>query len=144
MSDFILIDGDKALFMPAFGAATVVVQPGTISGSGPATLNSKAVCVEGDEDSVKVQGCMYMTPVYSIPGTGTLKIDALAGDQTAQHTQTGGKKMLLKGGQFQAKFEVQSPAQQPAPPGPPVPDATPIYSGGSGQFITTNTKYKGT
>lgn len=143
MADFILIDGDKAMFLPSFGAATVVVQPGTITGSGPATLQGKAVCVQGDERSVSVPGCTYMTPVYSIPGTGTLKIEALAGNQIAQHTRTGSKKMLLKGGQFQAKFEVQSPAQQPTPGGP-VPDATPIYSGGGDQFITTNTKYKGT
>jgi len=144
MSDYILIDGDQAIFMPNFGAAVVVVQPGNIEGSGPATLDSKSLCVEGDEASVSVPGCTYMTPQYSIPGTGTLKIDTLAADQTAQKTNTGGKVVTLKGGNFTAKFEVQSPAQQPPPgPGSPIPDATPSYSG-SGMFITTNTKYRGT
>ena len=41
------------------------------------------------------------------------------------------------------EFEVQSPAQQPAPPGPPIPDASPSYSG-NGSFVTTNTKLTGT
>lgn len=143
MSDFILIDGDQAIFMPNFGAAVVVVQPGNIQGNGPATFDSKNLCVEGDEASVSVPGCTYMTPQYSIPGTGTLKIDSLAADQTAQKTNTGGKAVMLKGGNFTAKFEVQSPAQQPPPgPGSPIPDATPSYSG-SGMFVTTNTKYRG-
>ena len=143
MPDFILIDGDKANFLPSFGAAVVVVQPGDLKGSGPATLNGKKVCMDGDEKNVSVPGCMYMTPQYCIPGTGTLKIDALAANQKAKKTNTGGKAVLLKGGTFTAKFEVQSPAQQPPPgPGSPIPDATPQYSG-NGMFITTNTKFSG-
>ena len=144
MADFILIEGDKAIFLPAFGPAIVVVQPGSLAGSGPATLNGKKICVDGDEKDVSVPGCTYMTPVYSIPGTGTLKIDSLAGDQKAEKTQTGGKAVLLKGGQFTAKFEVQSPAQQPPPgPGSPVPDSSTEYSG-NGMFVTTNVKFQGT
>lgn len=144
MPDFILIDGDKALFLPNFGAAVVVVQPGTLMGSGPATLNGKMLCVDGDEKQVEVPGCAYITPQYSIPGTGTLKIDRLASNQKAQKTSTGGKKVLLKGGSFIAKFEVQSPAKQPPPgPGSPIPDPTPQYPGG-GSFVTTNIKFRGT
>jgi hypothetical protein len=144
MSDFILMDGDQAIFMPMFGAAVVVVQPGKLAGSGPATLGGKTICVEGDESKVSVPGCTYMTPQYSIPGTGTLKIASLAGNQKATKTQTGGKKVLLKGGSFTAKFEVQSPAKQPPPaPGPPIPDAAPQYSG-NGMFVTMNTKSTGT
>lgn len=143
MADFILIEDDKANFLPNFGAAIVVVQPGDLKGSGPATLNGKKICVDGDEKNVSVPGCTYMTPQYSIPGTGTLKIAALAGDQKAQKTNTGGKAVLLKGGQFTAKFEVQSPAQQPPPgAGSPIPDPTPQYSG-QGMFMTTNTKFRG-
>ncbi len=141
MPDFILIEGDKANFLPNFGAAIVVVQPGNLTGSGPATLTGKKICVDGDEKNVSVPGCNYMTPQYSIPGVGTLKIDALAADQKAKKTQTGGKPVLLKGSNFTAKFEVQSPAQQPTPTGP-VPDGTPQYSG-SGMFITTNAKFQG-
>ncbi len=142
MADFILIHGDKAIFMPTFGPATVVVKPGDLKGSGPATIGGKKICVVGDETKVSVPGCMYMTPQYSIPGTGTLKISSLAGNQKAQKTQTGGKVMMLKGGNFVAKFEVQSPAKQPAPPAPPIPDPTPQYSG-QGSFVTTNLKFKG-
>ena len=142
MSDFVLIDGDQALFLPAFGAAIVVVQPGKLAGSGPATINGKAICVDGDESKVSVPGCSYMTPSHPIPGVGTLKIAALAGNQKATQTKTGGKPVLLKGAMFTAKFEVQSPAQQPTPSGP-VPDGAPQYSG-QGQFVTTNTKVNAT
>ncbi len=143
MSDYLLIDGDIVLFMPNFGAALVVPQPGNLKGSGPATLNGKKICVDGDEKEVSVPGCVYTTPQYSIPGTGTLKIDALAGDQKATKSKTGGKAVLLKGSQFTANFEVQSPAQQPTPAGP-VPDPTLQYGGGTGMFNTMNFKFQGT
>lgn len=140
--DYILIDGDIVQFMPSFGAAIVAVQPGTLKGTGESTFNGKKVCIEGDEKEVSVSGCIYISGAFSIPGTGTLKIFALGGDQIAKHTQTSGKKMLLKGSNFQAKFEVQSPAQMPPPTS--TPDPMPQYMGGSGQFITKNAKYKGT
>ncbi|MFT7265138.1 MAG: hypothetical protein ACI9A2_003222 [Halioglobus sp.] len=144
MADLILIEGDQVIFTPAFGAAIVVVKPGKLQGSGPATIQGKKICVEGDEAKVEVPGCTYMTPQYSIPGTGTLKIDALAGNQKATKTATGGKAVLLKGGNFTAKFEVQSQAKQPPPgPGSPIPDATPEYSG-NGMFTPANTKVMGT
>lgn len=141
MPDYILIDGDKANFTPAFGLATVVVQPGNLKGSGPATLDGKKLCVDGDEKNVSVPGCAYTTAIHSIPGVGTLKIQAIVPNQKAQKTATGGKLVLLKGSNFIAKFEVQTPAQQPAPSGP-VPDGTPQYIG-SGSFITTNIKFQG-
>lgn len=145
MSDFILITGDKANFTPAFGPATVVVKPGTLNGKGKTTLKGKKICIDGDEKNVSVPGCIYITPIYSIPGTGTLKINALGGDQKAKETKSGGKPVLLKGSNFTAKFEVQSPAKKPpsAPGEPPTPDASPQYTG-SGTFISTNTQWKGT
>lgn len=141
MSDFVLLDGDVAQFMPSFGAAVVVPLPGKLRGSGPATRGARKLCVAGDEKEVSVAGCVYMTPQYCIPGSGTLKIDSLAADQKAKKTKTGSEAVLLKGSSFTAVFEVQTPAQQPTPAGP-VPDATARYSGGSGQFITSNTKFK--
>jgi len=141
MSDYLLIDGDQAIFTPSFGAATVVVQPGKLTASGPATVGRKKVCVAGDEQSVSVPGCAYTTPSCSIPGTGTLQIDALAGDQTAGKTKSGGTPVLLVGSRFTAAFVVQSPAQQPSASGP-VPDPTPRYAG-SGSFTTANTKFRG-
>lgn len=141
MMDYILLDGDLVNFNPTFGAATVVVQPGTLSGSGSGTVKGKAMCVEGDEANVSVPGCAYTAGAFSTPGTGTLKIDSLGSDQIAQQTQIGGKAVLLKGSVFNAKFEVQSPAQQPS--SPPVPDPTPQYAGGTGSFTTLNQTWQG-
>jgi hypothetical protein len=141
MSDYTLIDGDKAIFVPSFGAATVVVQPGTLTASGPATIGSKKMCVAGDEKSVSVAGCNYMTASHPIPGTGTLEIAQLAGDQTATKTRSGSTLVLLVGSSFTARFTVQSPALQPTAAGP-VPDPTPKYAG-IGSFTTTNTKFRG-
>lgn len=143
MPDFVLIHGDEVIFLPNFTPAVVTVQPGKLTGSGPATCNGKKLCVDGDEKNVAVAGCTYITPQYSIPGTGTLKIAALAGDQKARKTKTGGKPVLLRGKKFTAKFEVQSPAKQPPPgPGSPIPDPTTQYSG-QGMFFPSNTKFKG-
>ena len=136
MGDKVLTDGDTVVFLPAFSSASVVVQPGRIPGSGPAAIGGKKICVDGDEARVSVPGCMYMTPSHPIPGVGTLKIATLAANQKARTTRTGGKPVLLKGSLFTARFEVQTPAQQPTPTGP-VPDATPQYSG-QGQFMPIN------
>jgi hypothetical protein len=143
MSDFILVDGDMAVFSPTFGAATVVVQPGTLTASGPATLGGMKLCIDGDEASVSVQGCTYITSSHPIPGTGTLEIDSLAGDQVATKTKSGDTYVMLVGSTFNAKFSVQNPAKQPNPSGSPIPDPSPQYSG-TGNFVTTNTKLKGT
>ena len=129
MADTVILDGDMAVFIPAFAPATVVPVPGPITGSGPPTASGKAICIEGDEDSVEVQGVVYMTPQYSIPGSGTLTIDALGSDQVASKTTVSGTPVILKGSMFTAKFEVQSPAQQPVPAAPPIPDSTTSYSG---------------
>ncbi|MGJ5179583.1 hypothetical protein ACQR16_14975 [Bradyrhizobium oligotrophicum] len=142
MSDVIVIDGNMATFQPSFGAATVVVRPGPITASGKAKVTGKLACVAGDETSVSVAGCMYTAGPYSIPGTGTLTIAALAGDQQAGTSQTGGKKLLLKGSNFTARFTVSVPAMQPPPgPGSPIPDPTPSYSG-KGSFVATDTTVK--
>lgn len=140
--DYVVISGDQALFQPAFGAAMVVVRPGNITGTGPATLSSTKTCITGDESSVSVPGCTYTTPAFSIPGTGTLEIASLNADQKATKTNTGSTPLILVGSVFTARFTVQSPAQQPAPPGPNVVDPLTTYSG-TGNFKTTNTKLRG-
>jgi hypothetical protein len=142
MTKHILIDGDKANFIPSFESAPVAVQPGTLKASGPATLNGTKLCVEGDEKSVSEENCSYMTPSYPIAGTGTLKIESLAGDQTAQKTRSGKKLVLLVGSSFKATFEVQIPAMKPKPPAPPDTDPMKQYKG-TGTFTTTNTKFTG-
>ena len=144
MADFVLVDGDQVLFNPVFAPAMVVVRPGEIKGSAEQTFKGKKICIEGDEQSVSVESCTYYTPVYSIPGTGTLTIEKLGEDQKAKEAKSSGKPVLLKGSVFTAKFEVQQPAQQPPPgPGSPIPDSTPQYSG-TGNFVTTNVIYQAT
>jgi hypothetical protein len=140
MSDFILTTGDMVVFMPTFGNAVVVPVPGTLSGTGRANVGKKPVCVDGDEKMVMVPGVTYVAPPYVIPGVGILSIDTLGGDQKARKTSAGGKPVLLKGSTFTAKFQVTVPAMQPG--APPVPDATPQYSG-NGQFVTMNLQVKG-
>ncbi|MEG4304892.1 hypothetical protein [Microcoleus sp. D3_18a_C4] len=142
MADFILITGDIAVFNPVFGQAIVTVLPGNITGSSKDMVNKKIVCVDGDEKTVIVPGCAYITSTHNIPGVGILSIESLAANQKAQKTKANGKPVLLKGGTFKAKFQVSAPAQQPTPAGP-IPDATPQYSG-TGSFITTNFQVKGT
>lgn len=143
MADFILVDGDMVMFQPAFGAAIVTVQPGTISGTGPATIGSINICVDGDESGVSVPGCMYIAGKYSVPGSGTLSITSLGGDQIASKTNSGGTAVLLKGSTFTAEFAVQSPAQFITPSGAPEPDTTTTYANGKGSFVNSNTKFKG-
>jgi hypothetical protein len=139
MSDFILLDNDAAIFVAAFVGATVTVLPGTLKASGPANASGKKMCVEGDESQVEVKSCAYITPQCSTPGTGTLKIGSLGTDQKTTKTKCGNKALLLKGSQFDATFDVQTPAKQPGTP--PVPDAMKQYKG-NGTFATTNTKFK--
>jgi hypothetical protein len=141
MADFILINGDVVNFQPNFGPAVVVVQPGTMQASGGATLTGQKLCIDGDEKNVSVPGCSYIAGAFATPGMGTLKIQALAPNQKATKTKSNDKPVLLKGGTFIAVFEVQSPAKMPPPAG--TPDPLPQYPG-SGSFVTTNTKFRGT
>lgn len=144
--DTIIIDGDLAIFDAAMGEATVVVQPGTITASGKTTINGTAVCVEGDEASVEVAGCTYFTKIHTKPGTGTLKISALGGDQLTSKSKSGGKAVILLGTTFEAVFEVDAPAEDIKPVasgGSPIPDQKPSYAG-TGEFQAANAKIKAT
>ena len=140
MSDFILIDGDIVNFLPTFGQATVIPNPGNLKASGISSVQGKKVCIEGDEKEVKVPGCIYTTLTHVTPGTGTLKIESLAGDQITKKMKDSKKPVLLKGKQFNAVFEVQNPAK--APPNN-APDPTKKYKG-KGIFMTSNLKWKAT
>ncbi len=141
MSDFILVTGDLALFIPAFGPATIVPVPGTLSGTGRANVGGKPVCVDGDEAMVVVPGVAYVSAAFPIPGVGILTIDSLGGDQKATTTKAGGKAVLLKGSTFNARLQVTVPAQVVSGPAT-APDTSPEYSG-TGQFVTTNLQVRG-
>lgn len=144
--DTIIIDGDQVIFEPKMGLATVMVKPGTMKASGKTTLNNTAVCVAGDEKEVQVPGCNYMTSIHTKPGSGTLKIKALASDQLASKSYSGNKAIILKGSKFDAVFEVQVPAEDIKPVasgGAPIPDTTKMYAG-KGELIPSNSKIKAT
>ncbi|MDQ7027558.1 MAG: hypothetical protein Q9P44_18595 [Anaerolineae bacterium] len=135
--DQIIVTGDQAIFIPAFGSAIITPIPGVITGSAATTtVTKKPACVEGDEATVVVPGVMYINASYVIPGTGTLTIQKLGSDQLSQKTKIGGKKVIVKGTMFDAKFQVMVPAQMPTPGGP-VPDSVPQFSG-KGQFVPSN------
>lgn len=141
MTDYLLLDGDIVNFNPTFWPATVIPRPGQIKATGAFKARGKAICVEGDETEVMVPGCMYTAGAFTIPGTGTLKIDSLGNDQIAKRTKARGKSALLRGTIFTAKFEVQSPAQQPSTP--PASDPNSQYLGGTGSFTTMNRTWRG-
>ncbi len=144
MLDFILQDGDKAEFLPAFGVAMVVVKDGVLAAQGAATLAGTKVCIDGDEMQLKVEGCDYTVPAMGLlGGKGTLKILALAPDQRATKTYSNHKPVLLKGSMFQAQFSVTQPAKTPEGVIPPLADTIPLHIG-SGSFKTENRKFKGT
>ena len=137
--DVIIQDGDKAQFIPIFGAAIVAVKPGTIKATGNTTLKGKKVCIEGDEKSVEVAGCTYLAPPFVIPGTGTLTIKKLLPTQVAQKATSNNKALILKGQMFVAEFKVDAKAKMPPPAN--TEDPMPMYTG-QGQFMPANNKVK--
>ena len=140
MSDFILINGDLAVYSAAFEGATVTSGPGVIEGSGRANVNGQPVCVTDDEKTATAPGA-YVTSSHPIPGSGILEISALADDQVASKTRSANVPVLLVGSDFEATFKVQAPAMQPTATGP-VADTTTQYKG-SGSFTSSNGKFKG-
>ena len=139
--DSIIMDGDEVKFLPTFSGAVVSVKPGKIEASGKTTINGKKVCVEGDEKKIEITNCSYIMPPFTIPGSGTLKINNLTSGQLTQKTKSGNKSLLLEGKLFIALFEVQSPAELPTPPN--TPDPVPLYIG-QGKLISGNNKIKAT
>jgi hypothetical protein len=141
MSDFIITTGDTVTFNPNFGPALVVVAPGTITGSSRVNIDGAAACVQGDEASVSAP-VTYTNPAATLatPGAETLTISALGADQLGQKTSSTQKPLILKGSTFTALLTVQAPASNPAVG---ATDPVPMYTG-TGQFVTSNVKSKGT
>ncbi len=156
MADFVIVDGDIAIFEPTFTGtpppppempnatppgqtATVTVKPGNIkSGASTVFIDSKLVCINGDETTVEVAMCPYVSPPF-VGGMGTLTIQALAKDQVAEITDFDKILGILKGSDFIAKFTVDMPAKTP----PGVSDTVPSYTG-KGHFVNSNTFAKAT
>lgn len=139
MNNYILADNDLAMFLPVFGLATVVTRPGILKGSGKALLSKRKLCLEGDEKQISIDGCIYTTSMYPIPGIGTIKIKSLADNHKAKKCLIKDKPVLLQGGQFTAEFSVMIPAKTPPPS--VTTDSTEAYTG-YGQFLTKNIKWQ--
>ena len=138
-----MIDGDKVQFMPAFPPAIVAVKPGKITAKGKATFGSgKKICILGDEKSVEVKGCSYVSPPF-LGGKGTLNIFPFTKVDTtvAKKTTSDKKAVLLKGTIFKATFKVD-PSSKGKDPATKMLDPTPIYFG-QASFITKNKKFTG-
>lgn len=138
MSDkTLIVHGD--MLQVTINPPTVVpllVAPVPLVATGFTTVADMAVCIEGDEIPPSLRApVQYLSPPYVVPGMGKLSVTLEDANKTAVAADND-KKILMKGATFQAKFEVQVPAQQPTPTGP-VPDPTPSYSG-TAQFVTAN------
>ncbi|MCC5604903.1 hypothetical protein [Nostoc favosum] len=113
MLDSILTSGDRAMFNPTFGKATVIVPAAgvVLTGTGIPTVKNKKICIVGDEKKVIVPRCSYTSPPNITPGIGTLFIESLAANQKARKVKSKRTAVLLKGTTFIAKFQVTTPAQ---------------------------------
>ena len=145
MPDYAILQGDTVQFLPQFGMATLIgASPGVLSqATGLCRVNQRRVVVEGDEKAVVIPPCAYITPAHTIPGTGMIRIKQLLPNQLSQFSRSGGRKVVLKGGNFIAEFSPLVPAQiPPVPPFPPsIPDVVSMYPG-TGFFVTTNVTTK--
>jgi len=141
--DYIVVTGDTIMWMPSFGSATVLA-PATAVVSGSAAkvkVTQKAMALEGDEMKWMSTPVPYMSGSFSVPGMAVCKVQKLGADQTTSTTTFEGKAGIIKGSNFMAVLMVMVPAMMPTPAGP-VPDPVPMYPGGMGKFITTNTVVK--
>ena len=140
-SDFIVRTGDMlqvTITPPAIVPQLMAPVP-LVGTSTSLAVGGPFACLEGDELPPALKAPMpYTAPPFITPGTGTLQL-TLTPANTTQLTQNG-KKILIKGQKFIAKFNVQSPAQQPTPAGP-VPDPVAVKPG-TAEFITTNMTVK--
>jgi hypothetical protein len=129
-SKVVLVTGDRAIYLPQFGAATVQVRPGILAGSASTfKIGGQAACLQGDEASVAVPGCLYVTPTYPIAGVGTVSVARLGPDQRAAGIRVKGMAFLVGGDRFVARFDVKRPATVLLPNGSSVPDPRPSYTG---------------
>jgi hypothetical protein len=139
--DFVIVTGDMiqvTIAPPAIVPQLMAPVP-LIGTSQKVVLGGKPICLEGDELPPSLKASMpYTAPPFVIPGTGTLEIKLMPTNTTIP--TDNGKKILIKGATFVAKFNVQTPAQQPTPGGP-VPDPVAVKPG-TAQFITTNVQVK--
>lgn len=110
----VLLTGDYANFNPKIGDSLVItITSKPFTGTAKAAFFDKKACVVGDEDSVDIS-CSYNTESFQTPGTGilsTLDVNQF----NAKKTTMDGKPVLLDKGEFDAVFEIISPATDTSP-----------------------------
>ena len=127
VNSFLLAD-DLVVFEPAFGAALAIGKLAIpVRGTGLATADGRAFCIEHDVIRRVTSSVKYSTPSCPVPGSGRLTIDSLSEEQLSSVVTDGGKPVVLAAGRFTAKLEVLAPAIGPPPASSP--DATRSYRG---------------
>jgi hypothetical protein len=143
MNNYVICLNDQAVFNPAFPpngtGAMVTVPPFLMLATDDLKAQNIPVCLDGDQNLVIIPGCPYIRGVYFVPGTGIVTIKNLGVDQLSINTTYKGRRVILLGSVFEAKFTVVSPAWKPGETW--IPDSTPSYDG-NGFFTTTNYKVK--
>ena len=114
-----------------------IMAPIPLIGKGHVMIMGSKVCVQGDELPKSISTPLpYTDGSFTIPGTGKINL-VLPPSHLSKVFSDLGKKVLVRGPPFQATFAVNSPAQQPNPPAPNIPDpvaSKPLQV----QYISTN------
>lgn len=123
MGSPVIVDGDALTIVPVFGDHVVTItRPAKMVAGGKATIDGKKVCVVGDESNVRL-AATYVTPVYSVAGSGMVTIE-LDASQKAKVASDGGTPLITMGATFIATFTATVPAQMPPPASTPDPVLT--------------------
>ena len=139
----VLRQGDQIKFTMLVPTLVVppIMAPVPLKASGHHKVLNMPVCLVGDELPKSIKSPLpYTDGSFTIPGTGTIKL-TLPPTHKSKVDKDKGKPVLIKGPPFQATFQVSSPAQQPNPPAPNIPDPVPTKAL-LVQYITTNTLKK--
>jgi hypothetical protein len=138
-ADFIIKTGDLIQITIPGTIVPQILAPVPMVGSATTVLtHGMPTCILGDELPPSIRGpLVYTAPPFVTPGTGTLEIILLPSNLT-HPTNTGGTPIIIKGGTFNAIFNVQAKAVDPV-----AGTSDPVSSKpGTAQFITSNTLTK--
>lgn len=142
VADFVIKTGDMIkITIPPPAVVPLLVPPIPLIGTSTSLMvNKMPACLLGDELPPTLKAPMpYTAPPFVTPGMGTVMVILQPTNMTKQ-TMNNKKPILIKGGPFQATFNVTAPAMQPMVPSP-IPDPV-LVKPGTAQFITTNATVK--
>ncbi|MFJ4806973.1 hypothetical protein [Streptomyces murinus] len=137
MGDFVIRTGDTlTVTIPGAMIPNLATPVPLVGSSAKMKVEKMSACLEGDElpESLKIP-LVYTTADCTVPGSGTLTLTLTPANKTAK-TKCEGKAILIKGGDFTAKFDAtSSPAKQPPPSNTPDPQ---LVKNGTAKFTTSN------